>query len=113
MSQTETGTLKHGFIYNGEAQLDFEMGPVERAGDLFDAEVESGGVENELTFNAALMAVQLKRIGECDGPFGLHNIRSLSPEDYKILRVAQIKLNAVDSDPKQTNSVKESGSTSC
>ena len=113
MSQMQTGKLKDGFIYKGKTQLDFEMGPVERAGDLFDAEIESGGVENELAFNAALMAVQLKRIGECDGPFGLNNIRSLSPEDYKILRVAQIKLNVVDADPKQLNSVNESGNTSC
>ena len=50
MSQLETGTLKHGFMFNGQPQFEFEMAPVERAGQIFDAEVEAGGFRKRARF---------------------------------------------------------------
>ena len=70
------------------------------------------GLENELAFNAALMGHQIKRIGEYSGGLDLHMIRNLHPEDYQILRMAQVKLNTVETDPKPVNDVNESGNTS-
>lgn len=88
-----TGTLPHGFMYKGKLQKTFEMTAVETAGDLFDAELECGGIQNELAFNGALMARQLVRIGDCEGPFTLEQIRTLKPADFTALRIAQGKLS--------------------
>lgn len=90
---TITGTLPHGFMFKEKLQKSFEMREVETAGDLFDAEIESGGVENQLAFNGSLIARQLVRIGECEGPFTLQQIRTMKPADYSALRVAQGKLS--------------------
>lgn len=89
----QTGTLTHGFEFKGKPQHDFEMREVATAGELFDAEIESGGVENQLAFNGALVARQLIRIGDCTGPFTLDQIRKLHPVDFQALRIAQGKLN--------------------
>ncbi len=93
------GTLPHGFMYKEKLQTEFEMGEVKTAGELFDAEQESGGIQNELGFNASLMARQLVRIGECEGPFTLQQIRGLKPADFQALRIAQVKLNRVEESP--------------
>lgn len=88
-----TGTLKDGFNFKEKKQFKFEMRPLATAGELFDAEIEAGGVENQLAFNAALAARQLVRIGEFTGPFSIDHIRNLSPTDFGLLRTAQGKLN--------------------
>ncbi|WP_028294289.1 hypothetical protein [Oceanobacter kriegii] len=93
------GKLKDGLLFREKRQYDFEMRPLQTAGELFDAEIESGGVENQLAFHGSLMARQLKRIGECTGPFSISQVRSLSPRDWKILRAAQAQLNTEDDDP--------------
>ncbi|SIS87844.1 hypothetical protein [Neptunomonas antarctica] len=90
---TITGTLTHGFKFKEKLQKTFEMSEVETAGALFDAEIESGGLENQLAFNGALIARQLVRIGDCDGPFTLSQIRALTPGDFQVLREAQGKLD--------------------
>jgi phage FluMu protein gp41 len=95
----QTGTLKDGLVFKQQPQFDFEMRPIQTTGELFDAEIEAAGVENQLAFNGALMARQLVRVGDCNGPFSLAQIRALSPRDWQILRAAQAKLNAVDDDP--------------
>ncbi len=95
----QKGTLKDGLLFKGQRQHDFEMRAVQTTGELFDAEIESGGVENQLAFNGALMARQLVRIGDCTGPFSINQVRSLSPRDWQILRTAQAQLNKVDDDP--------------
>ncbi len=95
MAKTTTGSLIDGFEYRGEVQFAFEMGKVKTAGALFDAEIESNGVENTLAFNGALMAGQLISIGTCNGPFSIEQIKNLSPDDFGVLRGAQIELNQV------------------
>lgn len=89
-----TGKLIHGFEYQDMLQRDFEMREVTNVGELFDAEIEAGGIENQLAFNGALMARQLVRIGACEGPFTLEQIRRLKPADYQVLRAAQGKLSS-------------------
>lgn len=93
-----TGKLVDGFMFKEKKQFEFEMRKIATAGELFDAEVESGGVENQLAFNGALIARQLVRIGDFTGPFGLGHIRKLSPADFGELRAAQGKLNKVKSE---------------
>ncbi len=105
-----TGQLKDGFVYRDEKQFDFEIGAVKTAGAMFEAEIESGGVQNTLAFNGALMATQLVSIGTCNGPFTLETIKGLSPADYNILRNAQYELNKVDdTDPKDSSQSELSG----
>ncbi|WP_292950160.1 MULTISPECIES: phage tail assembly protein [unclassified Neptuniibacter] len=108
MERIQTGTLPHGFEFKKQMQKAFEMREVATAGELFDAEVEAGGVENQLAFNGALIARQLVRIGDCEGPFSLEQIRKMKPADYQALRVAQGKLNSVPAEDE--NEASQSGS---
>lgn len=87
-----TGTLKHGLKIGEEVHTAFEMRPVMSAQEMFDAE-QDASVETPLTFNAALMARQLVRIGSYTGPFTVGLIGTLSPVDYGFLRTAQMKLS--------------------
>ncbi len=111
---TQTGTIKgkllDGFEYKGEKQFDFEMGRVKTAGALFDAEIESNGVENTLAFNGALMAGQLISVGTCKGPFTIEQIKTLSPSDFGVMRNAQMKLSEVEKEsPNSLNPDVQSG----
>lgn len=105
--QKHNGELKHGFMYEGKLQRNFELQPIQSAGQLFDAEIEAGGVENQLAFNGALLAYQLVHIGDCKGPFGIAQIRAMHPDDFKILREAQNALlkqsNVQATDPNAGN----------
>lgn len=90
---TARGKLKHGMkVGKDEPVREFEMKPVATAKEMFDAEMEAG-VDTPLQFNGALMARQLVRIGDYNGPFTLGLIGTLSPTDYAILRTAQMELN--------------------
>ena len=112
MEKTDTikGKLLDGFEYSGEKQFDFVMGKVKTAGALFDAEIESNGVENTLAFNGALMAGQLISIGICEGPFTIEQIKTLSPSDFGTMRTAQAKLNEVEKEsPNSPNQDVQSG----
>lgn len=87
------GPLKHGMMIGGVLEKDFQMREPE-TGDLFDAEADAG-VHLPLSFNAQLMLRQLMRVGEFSGPFTLNMIRSLKPADFRILRAAQMELDAL------------------
>jgi phage FluMu protein gp41 len=90
---TAQGKLKHGLKVGEEKRVhDFEMKPMATAQEMFDAEMDAG-VDTPLAFNAALMARQLVRIGDYEGPFTLSLIGTLSPADYSILRTAQMELS--------------------
>lgn len=108
MERIQEGTLPHGFEYKGHLQTAFKMREVGNAGELFDAEIEAGGVENQLAFNGALIARQLLSIGDCKGPFSIEQIRKMKPADFQALRVAQGKLNSVQ--PDAENEANTSGS---
>ncbi len=111
MAKNVSGKLKHGLEYKGVQQFAFELSGITTAGALFDAEVESGGIENQLAFNGALMAQQLVSIGDCPGPFSMLQIRGLSPGDFNILRNAQVNLDQLQSnDPNALSDSEESGS---
>ena len=96
---TQSGTLKDGLMFKGQPQFEFDMRPIQTTGELFDAEMEANGVDNQLSFQGALLARQLVRVGDCQGPFTLQQIRALSPRDWTILRTAQATLGAMDNDP--------------
>lgn len=108
MPKVQTGQLKHGLFHKDQPQREFEMRGVQTAGELFEAEIESGGVHNQLAFNGALMARQLVRVGECTGPFSIEQIRALSPADFSILRTAQMNLDKAEN-PNGESSDSESG----
>ncbi|KJZ09486.1 hypothetical protein TW85_21970 [Marinomonas sp. S3726] len=99
------GKLTNGILFEGKKQTDYEMREVETAGELFDAEIESGGVENQLAFNGALIARQLVRVGDFTGPFGIEHIRKLSPQDFTELRKAQGKLSKASSESETEETV--------
>ncbi|WP_126456732.1 hypothetical protein [Sulfuriflexus mobilis] len=89
---TAAGKLKHGLkIGDTQPMTDFAMKPVATAQEMFDAEQEAG-VDTPLSFNAAMMARQMVRIGTYEGPFTLGVIGTLSPSDYGILRTAQMEM---------------------
>lgn len=96
MQKSVTGKLKHGMLYQEKRHKDFELKSIESTGQLFDAEIEAGGVENQLAFNGALLSYQLVRVGECTGPFSIAQVRALHPDDFKILRDAQNKLSKLE-----------------
>ena len=111
MGQSVMGKLKDGLEYKRVKQFDFELAGATSAGALFDAEIESGGGENQLAFNGAMMAQQLVSIGDCPGPFSMLQIRALSATDYNILRSAQNTLQLRQaSDPNASSDSEESGS---
>ena len=85
------GTLKHGLKIGETVHKEFEMRGDVTAQDMFDAEQDTS-VNNALTFNGAMMAKQLIRIGTFDGAITLGMIGKLRDVDYSILRSAQIAL---------------------
>jgi len=87
------GKFKHGMLIKGVKHLDFEM--VEALSeDNFNAEKDASA-NNVLTFNGALMALQLRKVGTFDGPFTLDLIGRLKPGDYNRLRAAQMELDVL------------------
>lgn len=91
------GTLKHGLKIGEAVHKEFEMRPVMSAQEMFDTE-QDASVDTPLTFNGALMARQMVRIGSYEGPFTLGLIGTLSPDDYGMLRQAQMKLSKEGND---------------
>jgi|GEM_PF-765019 Mu-like prophage FluMu protein gp41 len=87
------GTLKHGLKIGDEVHREFEM-QEPNTGDLFAAEQETT-VQNVMTFNGALMARQLVRIGSFAGPFTLGMIGTLRTVDFNLLREAQTELDVL------------------
>jgi phage FluMu protein gp41 len=105
MSNTVTGTFKDGISFNGKKLKHFELRQLATVGEMFDAELESGGPQYQLNFAGAMAARQLVKVDDFTGPFSFEQIRNLSPRDFGILREAQGKLG---SEQQETPSESES-----
>jgi len=92
MSETITGTFKDGMKIGEKTHKEFEMRPVGSMQEMFNAE-QDASVDSVLSFNGAMMATQLVRVGDFKGPFLFSMIGELSPADYKILRAKQTELD--------------------
>ena len=90
--KTTKGKLKHGLKIGDKLHKDFEMREA-TAGDMFEAEKDAG-VETPLAFSGAMMAYQLDKVGDFEGPITFAMIGKLSPADYNILREAQLGLES-------------------
>lgn len=87
------GALKKGLKIGADTHKTFEMHEA-NTGDMFDAEAEvSPG--NMLAYNGALMALQLRSVGDFKGPFTQDMIRKLHPADFNVLRQAQVELDVL------------------
>lgn len=85
------GPLRHGFTIGGVLHKDFQMRSVV-VDDLLDAELETD-VTKPLNFSAALLARQLVKVGNFEGPFTVGMIRRLKPIDWRLLRAAQSEVD--------------------
>ncbi len=92
-----SGTLKHGLKIGGELEKDFIMREA-IAGDMFAAE-DQVSMDKPLSFNAAMMAAQLIKMGSLDG-VDFYDIKSAKPEDFAILRNAQEALE-IEGEPEK------------
>lgn len=92
---TTTGKLPQGLIIEGTTYRHFEMREALLA-DMIEAEVDAGGMEHSLHYNAQLIARQLVRVhddtgAEYTGPFVVSMIKKRG--DFIALREAQLKLD--------------------
>lgn len=85
------GTLKHGLRIGELIHKDFVMREA-LAEDMFAAESDATA-ERPMSFRAALIARQLVRIGEFDGPFSLAMLGKLKANDMNRLVRAQVELD--------------------
>jgi phage FluMu protein gp41 len=92
MSSNLKGKLKHGLKLGDVVHKDFELREA-ITDDLFQAEKiaseQGGGTHTPLVFQAALLTLQLVRVGDYSGPFTLKMIGSLKKGDFVQLRQAQ------------------------
>lgn len=89
------GSFPHGLEVAGVRYTSFEMREAYLA-DMIDAEVESGGPDSPIHYNAQLAVRQLTRITTADGqefkgPFVVAMVKKRS--DFTALRRAQIELD--------------------
>lgn len=89
--RTTVVTLRYGLTVNGVQHLDAEIREATVA-DLFAAESDVPP-NKPITFAAAMLAQQLVRIGEYNGPFTLGLIAKLKPSDLERLQEARLKVN--------------------
>lgn len=75
-----TGTLKHGLKVGEDVLTAYELRPA-TTGDMFDAE-EHASPDKPLAYRGALIAVQLVRLGDLNGPIAFDLVRDLHPEDF-------------------------------
>lgn len=87
---TKTGTLRFGLKVGGALHKEFELRDC-TAADYFDAENEAG-TDKQLKFNAALVARQLVRIGDFQGPFNSALLGTLRPVDVRMMIDARDQL---------------------
>jgi phage FluMu protein gp41 len=91
--QTFKGKLAKGLKIGDEVHKDFELREATTQ-DVFDAEAQPGvHVSKPVTFAAALLCLQLLRIGTYAGPFTVKLLGSLSKSDFSKLRAAQEELD--------------------
>lgn len=84
---TIKGTLKHGLAIGADLHKEFEVRAAS-VGDMFDAE-NTATVSKPLTYRAALLGIQLVRLGTLSGPIDVKVLRGLHPADLDILTQAQ------------------------
>lgn len=80
-------SLTHGLRVGDDVHKDFEIRAA-CAGDMFDAE-EAASVSKPLKYRAALLGIQLVRLGTLSGPIDVKVLRGLHPADLDILTQAQ------------------------
>lgn len=93
---TRNGTLKHGLKVGDKVHKEFELRQC-TAGDYFAAEAAADSSKS-ITFQAALIAQQLVRIGEFEGPFTLRMLATLHPSDLNAMVNARVELEAQGED---------------
>lgn len=87
------GRLVKGITIAGALHKDFVMQEFD-VGMLMSAEQEISSA-NFLSFNAHLMLQQLVSIGTYTGPFSINMMKPVKGPDWRILRAAQIALEAL------------------
>jgi phage FluMu protein gp41 len=85
------GTFIRGLKIGERMYTSFEMQEA-IMGDLIDAEKEAS-IDNPLGYSAALIARQLVRTGDYEGPFKPGMLRTLRAADFNLLRKAQMELD--------------------
>jgi len=89
-TMTRSGTLQSGMRIGDDVHYEYEMREA-LTSDLFAAE-EIASPTQPLRFNAALMTLQLTRVGTFEGPFTVDMIGRLKADDYGILRATQLEM---------------------
>jgi phage FluMu protein gp41 len=88
-----TGTLKRGLKVGDTVHKEFELREGTTA-DYFAAEASGADSSRSITFQAALVAQQLVRIGTFEGPFTVRMLGNLHPQDMQMLTDARTRLEA-------------------
>ncbi|MCP1375393.1 hypothetical protein [Dyella lutea] len=88
-----TGTLKHGLKVGDQVYKDYELRD-SNTDDMFDAE-DDAPAHRRLSYNGALLARQIVKLGELSGPFDLKWLRKLHKDDVRQLFDEQDKVEAL------------------
>ncbi|MFC3716802.1 phage tail assembly protein [Luteimonas soli] len=88
-----TGTLRKGLKVGDATHKEFELRQC-TAADYFAAEASGADSSKSITFQAALVAQQLVRIGEFTGPFTVAMLGRLHPSDLNQMVAARAELEA-------------------
>lgn len=89
--KTVTGTFKKGWKIGETVHMDFELRASTTA-DIFAAEAMADA-SKPLTFDGALICVQLVRVGTYTGPVTLDMLGSLKPADFSTLRQKLVEVD--------------------
>lgn len=90
-------TLIDGVEIGGKRALEFEMRAA-TAGDMFDAE-GLAPADRPVSYEGALIACQLVRLGDVPGPIGMEVIRRLTPRDFDLLHRTRKELDVMGKSP--------------
>lgn len=92
MPLTKSDTLKQGLKVGETVHKEFELRQCTSA-DYFAAEASTDSSKS-ITFQAALVAQQLLRIGTYEGPFTLAMLGKMTPGDLQKMVAARSELEA-------------------
>jgi phage FluMu protein gp41 len=92
-----TGLLKRGLKVGDQVHKEFELREGTTA-DYFAAEAGGADSSQQITFQAALVAQQLVRIGTFEGPFTVRMLGNLHPQDMQMLTNARARLEVEGED---------------
>lgn len=87
---TIKGTLKHGLKVGDAVYKDYEIRESD-TNDMFAAE-DDAPAHKRLSYNGALLARQIVRLGELSGPFDLAWLKKLHKDDVRKLFDEQDKV---------------------